>query len=1291
MRTLKIMKTFLALATLGLTALTAKAAATLTWYDSNGNQLGQQTFGTSDVSNMAAGWEYSHVGLGTDTLRLYGEGAYYKLSGSKSDFSVIVEKSCTLTLDGYSSSASSHAQSPIVVSDGATLTLLIGEGTSTLQGGGNHAGIDVKDGGSIIIDKVEGKTDAVCILNTTGGDDGAGIGASRNSSCGDITINGGTINATGGNEAAGIGGGNVVGIASEHVSVTIGRITINGGNVTATGKDRASGIGTGVVQEYGTVEAEGIYINGGTVNATETDGRGCGIGIGEVTGTAAASSASSCGNVTLHEIVITGGTVTASAKNNRTGALEQEKAGAGIGTGIVEMGGTATIGKIEISGGDVTATGADRGAGIGAGQVFNGVGFDAAPSSATVSAIVISGGHVTATGGAEAAGIGTGVAHGSHVTSTVTEIEISGGTVTATKGAKTTGSDIGLAESTESTYVVLVGNVPHSTSGRATMDSVTVTGGSVATGTTMTNPKADDRSVYLMTVPNLTAGDEVAIVGLGSYGTNDVVAVDGTVNLSVPNGAYVFNANGRLYEATVDHGPVTANYAANTGMTIAVGDGEPVDIAYGSGEGWFYDGKKLTIDENAVVAIAGQSRLPVELVLDDGADVTLDGVTIAGESGVPAVTTTENANVTLRLDGDNTLEGGTGAAAVQPAVGATITIVDGAEAGIGQLTANGGAGAAGIGAGASTACGNVTIAGGHIEANGGTGAAGIGAGSGADGDCGTITIAGGTVEAQRGGSSAQDVGNGGGGTCTSVVVTGGSLVAEHGEVTPAPTGRYAVTIEDDTWTKGQTVTLSGLPAGYGTNDIVAAQPSVDEKIVRVYLPDGGYPFTVDGVWYVAVVDGAATNAVKASFADVPQANEGLVYTGSPLTGVPEGTGYTLTGNVATEFGHYTATATPAAGYLWRDHTMTPVDIAWYIAPAIVGPQYGTVIYDDTDGDWVVTLTNDVPGVVEIPDTYGKVTIDLNGYKIYGADGTAENPDGGVAVEIVHAAGGTGVDVTFVNNSGSASSIEGGDGADGTAEHPAGGNGGIAIVIDDAANNPSVTIGANVTVVGGNGGDGWDSPYGNGGNGGEGGAGIRDYSGTGTGTPLDSTIEDDGSIAGGNGGNGGDGVTPGNGGDGGVPNGGETIIGDNKKPDGTISDGENGSSGSQTPQGGATWLADGAQPVMTAFASDGENMRLTFAVTLKTGADFATWATLSRANGKLAVKIAERESALAVRVSSLTVGGDAVDGARLIPVGTAQCSATAAQYVSCDALAQTVTIIVPKPASGLYLYRVCILD
>lgn len=194
-------------------------------------------------------------------------------------------------------------------------------------------------------------------LTVTGGGYGAGIGGrngDRNgSSCGNITIHGGSVAATGGDEAAGIGGG---------VFGSGGNITINGGNVTATGGENAAGIGGGQGGSGGN-----ITINGGTVTATSVTPLGAGIGGG---------ANGSGGNITIN-----GGNVTATS----------EAFAAGIGGGQESSGGNITI-----NGGTVTATGGPEGAGIGSG------------SHGSYDTITINGGSVTATGGELAAGIGDG-------------------------------------------------------------------------------------------------------------------------------------------------------------------------------------------------------------------------------------------------------------------------------------------------------------------------------------------------------------------------------------------------------------------------------------------------------------------------------------------------------------------------------------------------------------------------------------------------------------------------------------------------------------------------------------------------------------------------------------------------------------------------------------------------------------------------------------------------------------------------------------------------------------------
>ncbi len=263
----------------------------------------------------------------------------------------VVESSMTAWSDGwYVVNGAVTIGDRVTVSGGVHL-ILADNASLTVNGG-----INVAESNSFsVYAQSVGKN--MGTLTVTGGSYGAGIGGrngDRNgSSCGNITIHGGSVAATGGDEAAGIGGG---------VFGSGGNITINGGNVTATSGNEAAGIGGGQGESGGN-----ITINGGTVTATSVTPLGAGIGGG---------AHGSGGN-----IIINGGNVTATS----------EAFAAGIGGGQEGSGGNITI-----NGGTVTATGGPEGAGIGSGN------------HGSYDTITINGGSVTATGGELAAGIGDG-------------------------------------------------------------------------------------------------------------------------------------------------------------------------------------------------------------------------------------------------------------------------------------------------------------------------------------------------------------------------------------------------------------------------------------------------------------------------------------------------------------------------------------------------------------------------------------------------------------------------------------------------------------------------------------------------------------------------------------------------------------------------------------------------------------------------------------------------------------------------------------------------------------------
>ncbi|WP_166996842.1 InlB B-repeat-containing protein [Paramicrobacterium fandaimingii] len=215
---------------------------------------------------------------------------------------------------------------PLVVPDGATVTLDLNGYSLTTTGATSSAGITVERGSTLAIqDSGTGGT-----ITATGGALAPGLGGADSSDGGTIKIAGGIVIATGGFDGAGIGGG---------YEGTAGTTTIAGGTITATGGFDAAGIGGGY---YGT--AGTTAITGGTVIATGGES-GAGIGGGYH-------------NTSSGTITITGGTVTATGGDGS----------AGIGGGYIGDGAAVSIG----AGADVTASSSD---GIAVGSGSGGTSF----------------------------------------------------------------------------------------------------------------------------------------------------------------------------------------------------------------------------------------------------------------------------------------------------------------------------------------------------------------------------------------------------------------------------------------------------------------------------------------------------------------------------------------------------------------------------------------------------------------------------------------------------------------------------------------------------------------------------------------------------------------------------------------------------------------------------------------------------------------------------------------------------------------------------------------------------
>ena len=158
------------------------------------------------------------------------------------------------------------------------------------------------------------------------------------------------------------------------------------------------------------------------------------------------------------------------------------------------------------------------------------------------------------------------------------------------------------------------------------------------------------------------------------------------------------------------------------------------------------------------------------------AEVTLSGVNIdTSNSGDAAVTTEGKGNVTIELDGSNTVKSGYVHAGVEKNNEGNLTIAD--QNKDGSLNATGGKHGAGIGGGRQGDGSNITVSGGEVTATGGENGAGIGGGYQGAGS--SITIENGEVKA-TGGENGAGIGGGYQDAGSGITVKNGTVNATGG-------------------------------------------------------------------------------------------------------------------------------------------------------------------------------------------------------------------------------------------------------------------------------------------------------------------------------------------------------------------------------------------------------------------------------------------------------------------------------------------------------------------------------
>lgn len=321
-----------------------------------------------------------------------------------------------------------------------------------------------------------------------------------------------------------------------------------------------------------------------------------------------------------------------------------------------------------------------------------------------------------------------------------------------------------------------------------------------------------------------------------------------------------------------------------------------------------------TVITNHDSETASKNTVTIKAEEDCTANVTLDNVNIdASDTGKAAIHT--EGNVTLELDGDNTLTSGTGHAGLEKndnTGNGTLIIKDdknddGTEKteeqkkaetesgkGAGSLTATGGTSGAGIGGASSRSSSNITITGGSITATAGSNSGtrlvycGAGIGGGGFGEGNNITISGGTVNAVGGRNSA-GIGGGDGAGCSGITISGGTVTASSEDgAAGIGGGRWAgagtadsagVTITNGTVTANGGAGAAGI--GDGANNV--------SDVGSVISITGGTVTATGGAGEAAGIGNGENDAYDAAV-NISATNAAL-----DVTAVTQGNGEAITG------------------------------------------------------------------------------------------------------------------------------------------------------------------------------------------------------------------------------------------------------------------------------------------------------------------------------------------------------------------------------------------------------------
>ena len=220
-------------------------------------QMNQPTgvYAASDISYIVRSWNGTEVVETVNVCEVDYQQSINQyeteIGAMPSGYFFVIDSDVTIYDEELLVSGDSQYPSNLIVRNGCTLTV--------------RRGIHVNAGCIFNIYAEVGETGTI---NTTGGDQAAGLGGTQGTDGGTINIYGGNINATGSSGASGIGGG-LYGAG--------GTLNIYGGTVTANGGSSGAGIGGGGAANLTGGNGATVRVYGGSVTAT---GGNNAVGIG---------------------------------------------------------------------------------------------------------------------------------------------------------------------------------------------------------------------------------------------------------------------------------------------------------------------------------------------------------------------------------------------------------------------------------------------------------------------------------------------------------------------------------------------------------------------------------------------------------------------------------------------------------------------------------------------------------------------------------------------------------------------------------------------------------------------------------------------------------------------------------------------------------------------------------------------------------------------------------------------------------------------------------------------------